>query len=177
MKKLIVLCCIAGAMIGCNGKKQEAKRIADSIRMDSLARATEPAISTLAFGTLPGYSAKNTVALADSVNFFLLMNQEDVDSKFTLDQTNASELDKPDFVINFNIGVVCQPTQLATTITIDKVEVAADINVYINIEHGEKLQSTTKPAFVFAIEKRDGYQNIQFFVNGKPDKAFFLTGL
>ena len=152
--------------------------MADSLKVDSVVLADVPAPASLAYSLMPGYSARNTVALTDTVNFILLTNQEEIDKNFVLDKAATNVITSPDFIINHIVGIVCLPSQQATTMALDKVEVGVEaINVYVNIVRGEKQAIATKPAQLFAIEKRDGVGTIQFYVNGKIDKSFFLTGL
>jgi hypothetical protein len=177
MKKVLFTIALATIFAGCTPKKTETTSSIDSLKVDSLELATEPAPSSLAFDPLSGYGVKNTVELADSVNFLLLTSQEDLEKNFVVDKSAVNEVIKPDFVINYIIGVVCLPSQQKTIITLDKVEAAGDdINVYVNLQRGEKLSLASKPSQIFAIERRDA-KNIQFFVNGKKDKSFFMTGM
>ena len=178
MKKIFFCIAAAALIAACTPKKTETTEVADSVRMDSVIQADTPAPASLAYSLMPGYSAKNTVALTDSVNFLLLQTQEDVDKNFILDKTATNAITKPDFIINYNVGVVCLPSQLMTTISLDKVEIAENnVNVYVNIKRGEKQSMASKPAQIFAFERRDGVGTIQFYVNGKIDKSFFLTGM
>ncbi len=178
MKQIFFLIAAAVLASACAPKKTETTEVTDSLKMDSVIQADTPAPASLAFSLMPGYSAKNTVALADTVNFILLLNQQDIDKNFVLDKAAANAIANPDFIINYNIGVVCLPSQLATTISLDKVEVVeSNVNMYVNIKRGEKLSLASKPAQIFAVERRDGVGTIQFYVNGKIDKSFFLTGM
>lgn len=178
MKQIFCLILAVAVLISCSPKKTESTEVADSLKMDSVMQADKPAPAALAFSLMPGYTAKNTVALADTVNFILLTNQEDIDKNFVMDKTAANPIINPDFIINYVVGVVCLPSQQATTITLDKVEVGESaVNVYVNIKRGEKQSIASKPAQIFAFEKRDGVGTVQFYVNGKIDKSFFLTGM
>ncbi len=178
MKQIFFLIIAVALLVSCSPKKTESAAVADSLRMDSVVQADKPAPAALAFSLMPGYTAKNTVALSDTVNFILLTNQEDIDKNFILDKTEANAITNPDFIINYNIGVICLPSQQMTTISLDKVEIAeSTVNVYVNIKRGEKQSIASKPAQIFAFEKRDGVGTIQFYVNGKIDKSFFLTGM
>jgi hypothetical protein len=176
MKKLLLILVLA-TTFACTSKKKETASSVDSLAVDSVTRASTPAPSSLAFDPMAGYMAKGTVALSDSVNFLLLTSQEDLEKNFTVDKSGVNEISKPDFIINYIIGVVCMPSQLKTTISLDKVEATPDaINVYINIQPGEKLAIAVKSSQIFAIERREA-ANIQFYVNGKKDKSFFMTGM
>ena len=178
MKKIFFFIAVVVLISACTSKKVETTQVADSLKVDSVMQADKPAPATLAFSLMPGYSASNKVALSDTVNFILLTSQEDLDKNFILNKTATTAIPSPDFIINYIVGVVCFPSQLATTITLDKVEIAeSTINVYVNIKEGEKQSIAAKPTQIFAFEKRDGVGTIQFYVNGKMDKSFFLTGM
>ncbi len=178
MKQIFFLIAAALLASACAPKKTETAEVTDSLKMDSVIQADTPAPASLAFSLMPGYSAKNSVALADTVNFILLLNQQDIDKNFVLDKTAANAIANPDFIINYNIGVICLPSLQMTTISVDKVDfVESTVNVYMNINRGEKQSIASKPAQIFAIERRDGVGTIQFYVNGKIDKSFFLTGM
>lgn len=173
MKSALLLLVTGLVMVACNTKKTESTQTTDSLKVDSTIMADTPAPTSLAFSPVDGYSIKSSVALIDTVDFFLLTNQEDMDSKFAVDKT-ISEVAKPDFIINHIFAVVCTPSQKSTTIAVEKVEVGGDINVFVTIRRGEGQQTTAKPAKIFAIEKRDGYNAIQFFVNGQKSKALLV---
>lgn len=178
MKKIFFLITVAALIIGCASKKTESTEVTDSLKMDSVIQADKPAPTSLAFNLMPGYTASNKAAFTDTVNFILLTSQEEIDKNFVLEKTATNAISSPDFIINYNIGVICLPSQLATTISVDKVEIAENtVNVYVNIMRGEKQSLASKPAQIFAFEKRDGVGEIQFYVNGKMDKSFFLTGM
>ncbi len=177
MKKLLFIIITCATFAACTSKKAETSSSIDSLAVDSLERMDTPAPAALAFDPMPGYTVKNTVSLKDSVNFLLLTNQDDLDKNFVVAKSAVNELSKPDFIINHIIGVVCLPTFQKTTISLDKVEMNDEtVNVYVNIQYGEKQALAVKPSQVFAIERRNG-ANIQFFVNGKKDKSFFMTGM
>ena len=151
----------------CGNVKTETSTTTDSVAVEL---AETPAPALLAFSPMPGYTVSNTVALQDSVNFILLPRQEELDSKFNYDKGAP----KPDFVINYNFAVVCGASQLLTTIVLDKVEVADAINVYLTITRGEKQKFAAKATQVFAVERREGYSTMQFFVNGRESGTVML---
>lgn len=175
MKKLLLAILLGFIGVACNPKKTESVKDLDSLNSEL---ALTPAPSILASSPLPGYSVKNAMDLTDSVNFILLTNTEELNKDFLPEKNSGIEIGQPDFVINYIIGVVCMQTDLATTISIDKVEVAGEeINVFVNIKRGAKQKIATKPTQIFSIEKRNDIAAIQFYVNGKKDKSFFMTGL
>ncbi len=175
MKKVWLLFSIALLTIGCVTKKTETKGVSDSLAVNSDVLATQPAPATLAFDEISGFFLDNKLTFTDSVNYFLFNSQEELNKKFDSGKTPASEVISPDFTINYVVAVACLPTQNLTTIVMDKVEInERDINVYLNIQQGEKQTFVSKPSRIFAIEKRDGYLAMQFFVNGKKDKAIML---
>jgi hypothetical protein len=159
--------------ISCTPRKTETTTAppADSVAIDSVV-ATTPAPALLAYAPMDGFTAAKGLQTPDSVNYYLLNNQDDLQKSFA--STGAAS---PDFIINYVIGVACQPTTRATTITLDKVVTAeSSIDVYLNITRGESGKPSSKPAQLFAIEKREGYPVMQFYVNGKKDKALVLVG-
>jgi hypothetical protein len=160
--------------ISCNPRKTETATTtapADSVAIDSVL-ATTPAPAMLAFAPIDGFTAAKGLQTPDSINYFLLNNPDELQKSFV----SASSA-TPDFIINYVIGVACQATPRATTITLDKVATAeSSIDVYLNIIRGDAGKSSTKPAQLFAIEKREGYPVMQFYVNGKKDKALVLVG-
>ena len=110
-------------------------------------------------------------ALADSVNYYIFSSAEGMKGKFASTAADAS----PDFLINYVVGVACKPTTALTTITMDKVEIGPEsIDIYLTIQYGEQQKSLTRPAHLFAIERRDGYEQMQFYVNGRKDKVLML---
>jgi len=174
MNKVLLLFVLV-LIVSCNPKKTETSGIADSLKVDSAVLATAPAPATLAFSSLSGFFLNNKLIFKDSVNYFLLTSQEDLNSKFDTDKKSASEVSSPDFIINHIVAVALKPTQQLTTITMDKVEIVdKEINVYFNIQYGVKQDFVAKPSQIFAIEKRDGMIDIQFWVNGKKDQALML---
>lgn len=163
---LIVLLLITAS---CGTKKTETTTSPiDSIVVDS-ALATTPAPALLAFGAIEGFTANNTLDLPDSVNYFLPGNADQL-SKFFIGA------ESPDFIINYVVAVVCKPTRLATTIAMDKVITGeSSIDIYLTIVRGEAGAKTYRPTQLFAIERREGYPVMQFYVNGKKDKALVLV--
>lgn len=156
----------------CSTKKPEtAAPPADSTTIDSVL-ATTPAPALLAFAPVDGFAAARGLATPDSINYFLLNNQEDLEKSFS-----SATAPPPDFIINYVIGVAGQPTTRTTAITLDKVVTAEySIDVYLTLTRGESGKSSVKPVQLFAIEKREGYPVMQFYVNGKKDKALVLVG-
>jgi hypothetical protein len=159
--------------ISCTPRKTETTTVpADStdLVIDTVL-ATTPAPALLAYAPIDGFTAVKGLQTPDSVNYYLLNNSGDLQQSFA-----SSGSPTPDFIINYVIGVACQPTTRATTIALDKVVTAeSSIDVYLNISRGEPGKSS-KPAQLFAIEKREGYPVMQFYVNGKKDKALVLVG-
>lgn len=157
--------------IACSPKKQETTTMpADSLGVDTVL-ATTPAAPILAFDALSGFTVKKGFETPDSVNYLMISSQEALDLAFTWDK-NTSE---PDFIINYVLAVACKPTPLATTIILEKVETGeSSINVFLNITRGEASAVTT-PSAIFAIERREGYPVMQFYVNGKKDKSLVLV--
>ncbi len=155
---------------GCGTKKTETLTTpVDSVTVDSVL-ATQPAAALLAFGAVDGYSAKSELELPDSVNYFLSFSEGELSERF------SGGITAPDFIINYVVAVVCQPTKLATTITLEKVVTGdSSIDVYLTITRGESGKTGVKPTQLFAIERREGYPVMQFYVNGKKDKALVLV--
>ena len=153
----------------CSSKKSEST----STTADSVAVADNPAPSSLAFSPLPGYTVKNIPDLPDSVNYFLLGSQQELEEKFSA----SKDASPPDFLINYTLAVVYQPTEFITSLQMEHVEASdTSINVYLTLKYGEKQSQRTAPTALFAIEKRDGYSRMQFYINEKKDKAldFYL---
>jgi hypothetical protein len=170
MKALLFIVAIPCMLSACGTKTSESTTgTADSVAVDSVLADT-PAPSLLAFSPMTGYSVKNTVSLSDSVTFLFLASQEDLDKQFAADPAVA----KPDFVINYNVAVICLPSRKATTIVVDKVELGDAINVYLTISRGAQQPMASKAAQLFAIERRDGYGSIRFYVNGKESGGIML---
>ncbi|MEJ0056806.1 MAG: hypothetical protein WDN75_14815 [Bacteroidota bacterium] len=137
MKKTLFVLALLTAFASCSSKKAETTSALDSLAVDSVERVTTPAPSSLAFDLMTGYTVKNSVVASDSVNFVLLTSQEDLEKNFTADKSVA----KPDFVINYIIGVIGMPSSLKTGISLDKVEaISDDINVYVNIQREKSRQ-------------------------------------
>jgi hypothetical protein len=155
----------------CSPKKQEtANAPVDSVGVDTVL-ATKPAAPLLAFEALSGFAAKKGFETPDSVNYLMLSNQEALDLAFTWDKSTPA----PDFIINYVLAVACKPTTIATTITLEQVETGeSSINVFLNITRGATGPSNT-PSAIFAIERREGYPVMQFYVNGKKDKSLVLV--
>ena len=158
--------------VSCTPRKTETTSSpTDSIATDSVV-ATTPAPALLAYAPIDGFSAIKGLQTLDSVNYYLLNNEDDLQKLFT-----SSHAAAPDFIINYVIGISCPSTTRATDITLDKVVTAeSSIDVYLNITRGEAGKSSSKPTQLFAIEKREGYPVMQFYVNGKKDKALVLVG-
>ncbi len=163
----IILMSILALLSACKkGKTSEQleKEKKDSIaRADSVARANAPV--TLAFGAFNGYEVNKADDLKDSLNYFLLYNQQDLDRYF---KKIGATADLPGFIINFTVAIIGQPTSYSTAIVMDKVELGSEsINVWLTITRGDKLKKPYRPGQVFSIERHDGYPRIQFYVNGK----------
>jgi hypothetical protein len=173
MKALPYLLLLALSLQFCSTKKTETTEVAsDTVTVDSTL-ATTPASPQLAFSPFDGFTVDTKLALPDSVNYFLLANQDDLASRFG---TTSAATGNPDFLINYVIGVACKPSTTLTTIVLDKVETGeSTINVYLTIQRGEQQKTSAKAAGVFAIERRDGFPVMQFFVNGRKDKAIVLV--
>ena len=67
MKQIHHVILAVAVLVSCSPKKTESTEVADSLKMDSVIQADKPAPAALAFSLMPGYTAKNTVALADTV--------------------------------------------------------------------------------------------------------------
>lgn len=158
-------------LTACSTKKAETTSTAvDSTAVDSVL-ATTRANALLAYDAIPGFSANPKVAVPDSLNYFLIGSQEQLDLAFAATPGTPA----PDFIINYIVGVVGQPSAYATTIAMEKVETGeSSIDVYLTVTRGEKGKST-KPGQLFAIERREGYPVMQFYVNGKKDRALVLV--
>jgi hypothetical protein len=119
-----------------------------------------------------GFAVKTKKALPDSVNYFLFFNEEELNQKFTPSKSGIA----PDFLINYVVAVAMKTTTQLTLIGLDSVSVAnGSIDVYLHIQRGEQLNTPIIPSSVFAIERRDGYSTMQFFVDGKMDKGLVLV--
>lgn len=156
----------------CTSKKQETDSAVDSLAVDSLLMMN-PGPSLLAYSPVSGFSLDNKLVFTDSVNYFMFSNQEELNKKFIIDK--SSKVVTPDFLINYVVAVACAPTTKLTTIVMDRVETSdSSIDVYLTIQRGEDQKFLTTPAQIFVVEKRNGFSAMQFFVNGKMDKAFVL---
>ena len=172
MKSLSLLLIVTLFFTACGTRSTESTATTDSLAMDSSSiLADTPAPSILAFSPITGYTVNNTVGLQDSVNFIFLSNQQELDSKFVASSTTIG---KPDFVINYNLAIVCLPSKKMTTITVDKVELGDAINVYLSIQRGAQQAFASKATQLVAIERRDGYGSMQFYVNGKEAGELIL---
>ena len=170
MRNTIYLLLFTMTLIQCSPKKTETSQsTTDSVAVDSVL-ATSPAPSLLAFSPIEGFVLDNTFVLTDTINCFLVSTQQELNMKFGTSPGN------PDFLINYIVGVACKPTTELTTIVMDKVETGTEtIDVYLTIQRGARQKRLSKPAQLFAIERRDGYLMMQFYVNGKKDKALLLA--
>ncbi|MBL7851856.1 MAG: hypothetical protein JNN04_13215 [Cyclobacteriaceae bacterium] len=173
MSRYPLLCMVLLLWISCTPKKTETTAPpADSTAIDSVL-ATTPAPALLAFAPVDGYTAAKGLETPDSVTYSLLNSPEDLQRQFAAAGTASA----PDFIINYVIGVACQSTTRSTTITMDKVITGENtLDVYLNISRGAEGKQRMKPVQIFAIEKREGYPVMQFYVNGKKDKALVLVG-
>ena len=173
MKKFIALALFA--MLSCTTKKTETAGPLDSVAADSSILATSPAPPDLAFNPIPGFYLNNSLKLADSTNYFLLGSQEELNKILGMNKAAGAEIVAPDFTINYNVAVACSSTKKLTTILMDSVEARDQtISIYLTIRRGEAQKVLSKPTQLFAIERRSGFSNLQFFVNGKLDKAIVL---
>jgi len=174
MKSILII--FTGLLIlsacGTSTKDADSTLATDSTTIDStLATTLAPAM--LAFDQLDGFEPKKELVSGDSVNYFLLLSDEELKSKFS-----GSASSSPDFIINHVVAVVAEASPLKTTITMTKVEVGQEsIDVYLTLERGEKLAGPARGSRVFVIERRDGYPTMQFFINGKKDKSLIIAGL
>jgi hypothetical protein len=158
----------------CSPKKTETTSGIDSLAVDSVV-ASSPAASALAFSSLEQLGVKNATDLPDSINYFHLSSQEELEQKFDrsgeVDASNA-----PDFIINYILAIATGLDLRGTTISLDKVVTNENsIDVFVNIYHTEAGHTMLVEAQLFAIERREGYPVMQFYVNGKKDKALVLV--
>lgn len=173
MKRILIMVMAASVLAACTSKQTDQTSPPDSLATDSSDLAAAPASSALSFSPLAGFSVNDKVKLEDTVSYFIFANADEMGQLFTPDKN--VRVAQPDFIINYIVGIAMQPTQALTTITLDKVVINdRDIDVYVNIQKGATQSAKTKPSQVFAIEKRDGYVGMQFYVNGRKDKAFIL---
>jgi hypothetical protein len=173
MKQLVTVLVVLLLWSACSPKKSEtATTPVDSTAIDSVL-ATTPAPALLAFSSIDGFTAAKGAATPDSVNYFLLNDSEDLVKSFAA----SGNVEQPDFIINYIIGVICQATNRPTTLSLDKVVTSENtLDVYLSLTRGAAGGPTSKPAQLFAIEKREGYPVMQFYINGKKDKALVLVG-
>ncbi|MBS1543548.1 MAG: hypothetical protein JST14_07940 [Bacteroidetes bacterium] len=160
---LMVMALLTACKKGKSPEQLEKEKQESVARADSVARANAPV--ALAFGALNGYEVNKADDLKDSLNFFLLYNQQDLDHYF---KKTGATADLPGFIINFTVAIIGQPTSYSTTIVMDKVELGSEsINVWLTVTRGDKLNKPYRPGQVFSIERHSGYPRIQFYVNGK----------
>ncbi|HEY5824112.1 MAG TPA: hypothetical protein VIT44_07100 [Cyclobacteriaceae bacterium] len=172
MKHLFFLLIIVISLSSCSNKKLETTEVVDSISTDttSLAAAVQ-----LAFSPLDNYFLKNTAQLPDSVNFLIIANQSEFDNLFSVAKIAGNEITPPDFIINHTIAITTSPTNIKTTIEVEKVELGeSTINVFAKITKGEKESAIATPAKVYAVEKRDGVTGMDFYLDGKMVKSLML---
>jgi hypothetical protein len=172
MRILIVLGLLASA---CSPKKQETEtENVDSVGVDSVL-ATTPAQPSLAFTSADGWEVNSRVDLPDSVNYFLMGTREEFNTKFGPSKTVAEPVN-PDFLINWVIGVVTKPSNRPSHITLEKVETGnSSIDIFLTITHAEPGPNKVSASSVYALERRDGFPVMQFYVNGKKDKSLVLV--
>ncbi len=174
MKTILLFTGVLFVLGACSTKKTESTSTADSLSITA-ELADNPAPISLAFSPLGGFSVKNSVAMQDTVNFILLESQEDIDKNFVYEKSATQQLVQPEFIINFMVAMVCLPTDYQTTLGVEKVEVGTDaINVYVTSTRGTKGSIPNKPTLLFAVERRDGFSKMQFYVNGIKNKALML---
>ncbi len=171
MKKLFGILFAMAILLACSTKKTETVSTSvDTTAVDSVI-ATTPAQSALAFSSLNGFSVKAGTPLPDSTNYFLLGSQEQLNQYF------SSGSDSPDFIINYIVAAVLAPTQRTTSISIDKAVTGdSSLDIYLTVTRGADDGKKVSPVQMFAIERREGYPVMQFYVNGKKDKALVLVG-
>lgn len=169
---LLFLCLLA---LACSPKKQETvSQPIDTVAVDTVL-ATAPAKPVLAFSSVDGWAVNNKVGLPDSVNYFLLGTQEEFDQKFGRDKNVADPI-APDFLINWIIAAATKSSNRPTNITLEKVETGdGTIDVYLTISRAAAGQAKSSATGVYAIERRDGFPVMQFYVNGKRDKALVMV--
>lgn len=172
MRNIISLLVAVAVLQACTGKKTETTETADSVQVDTTsALADQPAPASLAFDQIAGYTIKNTVALSDSVNVFLIADEDEFDKMFAADK-GASPA-KPDFLINYVIGIACLTTDRATTIVLDNVTVADAIVASVTLKRGEKQSVTYKPTQILVFERRNVLA-LNVLVNGKTAAEFIV---
>jgi hypothetical protein len=167
MRNLFLLIAATSLIFSCNSKKTETIT-QDTLKVDTVAKVEMP---QLAFSPIENYSIKKNVPLTDSVNFMLINSQREFDRIFT-EGANASPID---FIINYTVAIACPSTDITTSIDIEKVELGENtINVFAKVTRGEKGKTTSIPARAFAIEKRDGYVSMDFYLNEKMAISLML---
>jgi len=171
MKHLFFLLIVIISLSSCSNKKLETTEVVDSVATDT----TSLVATQLAFSPLDNYFLKNTAQLPDSINFLIIANQSEFDNLFGAAKTATNEIIAPDFIINHTIAITTLPTNIKTTIEVEKVELGeSTINVFAKITQGEKESATSTWAKVYAVEKRDGVTGMDFYLDGKMVKSLIL---
>lgn len=172
MKTLIVFA-LCSFLFACTPRKAETESApVDSTGTDVDARAEAPAIATLAFDAVDGYHAKDQLDVSDSVNYFLIRNDDQLREVFGA----GPDADTPDFIINYVIGVVRKANSRLATIDLDSVRASgSNIDVYLTVKQAGFGKAPVKVSHLFAIERREGYPVMQFYINGRKDKALVLV--
>jgi len=175
MRTLLSIVVAILVLSACSTKKTETiAESTDTTAIDSVL-ATSPAPAMLAFGALDGFVAMQNLELPDSVNYFHLENQDQLNQRFTRGKIAGPD-GAPDFIINYVVAVVTAPDTRETVIAMDKVVTNDNsIDVYINIVRSQASKPRGAAVQLFAIERREGYPVMQFYVNGKKDKGLVLV--
>jgi hypothetical protein len=172
MKHVFFLLIIVISLSSCRNKKLDTTEVIDSVATDTTSQSAAP---QLAFSPLDNYFLKNTAQLPDSINFLIIANQSEFDNLFGTAKTATNEITPPDFIINHTIAITALPTNIKTTIEVEKVELGeSTINVFAKVNRGEKETATSTPARIFAVEKRDGVTGMDFYLDGKMVKSLML---
>jgi len=170
MKKIFFFFLVLLTGYGCG--KRSPKSVAESKVVEADSSTLETPV-VLSFGELHNLNLKPNDAQQDSISFEIFNSFHDLENRFYVSYEDKAM--ESNLVINRVIGIFCSHGQGASKIEVEKVELGADdINVFVNVTY-ENSPSLPNTLFkVYAIERRDGYKSLQFFVNNKMKKSISL---
>lgn len=122
---------------------------------DNQTVAASDAQTDVTFAPLENYFLKNTVSLPNNVNVLTANNADAFNNLLGVAKTMTNKVVEPDFAKNSVVVVAYQSTNVATTITVDRIALDKNgVNVYVKTQKGETQSYSSTPVAILTLPKQ-----------------------